>query len=268
MHQYPFQQKCVKHSLIPTKDRCFFLTVVAVNSNQNILRKFDEEMENLRNYVLKMGGLVEQQIRRATDALKTLDDSEAEAVVLNDKYINELEVSIDEECARILLRRQLASSDLRMVVTVIKTITDLERIGDEAEKIGRFALKLANSHEPRSYYTDILHLGDTVIKMLHDSLNAFARKDIEMAVEIASRDPEVDQEFERLSRMLMTHMMEDPREIRDVLRINWCARSLERVGDHSSNICEYVIYLVKGMDVRHISLEQIQERVGKNKHDR
>ena len=236
--------------------------------DQQISHKYNEELEDIGNKVLTMGGMVESQCRLALEALIEGDSGKAEVVATGDYKINKLEVDIDKECTDILARRQPTASDLRFILTVIKTITDLERIGDEAEKIGRFALKLANSHEPRSYYTDILHLGDTVIKMLHDSLNAFARKDIEMAVEIASRDPEVDQEFERLSRMLMTHMMEDPREIRDVLRINWCARSLERVGDHSSNICEYVIYLVKGMDVRHISLEQIQERVGKNKHDR
>ena len=235
--------------------------------DQHISHKYNEELEDIRNKVLTMGGMVENQCRLALEALIKGDSEKAEVVATGDYKINKLEVEIDQECTEILARRQPTASDLRFILTVIKTITDLERVGDEAEKVGRFALKLANSHEPQSYYTDIRHLGETAIEMLHDSLNAFARNDVEHAVEIASRDPEVDQEFERLSRMLMTHMMEDPREIKNVLRLNWCARSLERIGDHASNVCEYVIYLVKGMDVRHISLEQIQERVGKIKHD-
>ncbi len=236
--------------------------------DQHISHKYNEELEDIRNKVLTMGGMVENQCRLALESLIKGNSEKAEVVATGDYKINKLEVEIDQECTEILARRQPTASDLRFILTVIKTITDLERVGDEAEKIGRFALKLANKHEPQSYYTDIRHLGQTAIGMLHDSLNAFARNDVEHALNTASRDPEVDLEFERLSRMLMTHMMEDPREIKNVLRLNWCARSLERIGDHASNICEYVIYLVKGMDVRHISLEQIQERVGKIKYDR
>lgn len=232
--------------------------------DQHISQQYNQELEDLRNKVLVMGGMVENQCRLALDALIEGDSEKAEIVSTGDYKINKLEVEIDAECTDILARRQPAASDLRFIITVIKTITDLERVGDEAEKVGRFALKLASKHDRQPYYTDIRHLGDTAIGMLHDSLNAFARLDIDDAVAIAARDPEVDQEFERLTRMLITHMMEDPREIKNVLRLNWCARSLERIGDHSSNLCEYVIYLVKGMDVRHISLEQIQEKVRKD----
>lgn len=228
--------------------------------DQHISRKYNQELEDLRNKVMVMGGLVEKQCRNALDALIKGDSGLAESVATSDYKVNKLEVEIDAECTDILARRQPAASDLRMIMTVIKTITDLERIGDEAEKIGRFALKLANSHEQRSYYSDLNHLGEHVIEMLNGALDAFARMDVEAAVRVAGRDPEIDQEFESLTRMLITHMMEDPREVKNVLRLNWCARSLERVGDHATNICEYVIYLVKGNDVRHVSLGDIQEQ--------
>jgi phosphate transport system protein len=228
--------------------------------DQHISRKYNEELEELRNKVMTMGGLVEKQCRNALEALINGDSALAESVATNDYQINKMEVDIDSECTDILALRQPAASDLRMILTVIKTITDLERIGDEAEKIGRFALSLAKNHEPETYYSDLYHLGEHAIEMLHGSLDAFTRMDVEAAITVASRDPDIDQEFEALTRMLITHMMEDPREVKNVLRLNWCARSLERIGDHASNICEYVVYLVKGNDVRHISLEQIQEQ--------
>ncbi|MFW2440716.1 MAG: phosphate signaling complex protein PhoU [Arenicellales bacterium] len=228
--------------------------------DQHISRKYNEELEGLRNKVMTMGGMVEKQSRNALEALIKRDSSLAESVATSDYRVNSMEVEIDAECTDILARRQPAASDLRMIITVIKTITDLERIGDEAEKIGRFALKLANNQEPQSYYSELHHLGEHVIEMLHGALDAFARMDVDAAARVAGRDPEIDQEFEALTRMLITHMMEDPREVKNVLRLNWCARSLERIGDHSANICEYVIYLVKGHDVRHVSLEQIQEQ--------
>jgi phosphate transport system protein len=230
--------------------------------DQHISRKFNEELEDIRNRVMIMGGMVEKQCWTALSALIEGDSTKAESVATSDYQVNKMEVEIDAQCTDILARRQPAASDLRMILTVIKTITDLERIGDEAEKIGRFALSLADDHQPNTYYNDLKHLGEAVINMLHDSLDAFARMDVDEAITIAARDPQIDKEFDALGRLLITHMMEDPREIRNVLNLNWCARSLERIGDHSSNICEYVIYLVKGMDVRHVSLEQIQRALG------
>jgi phosphate transport system protein len=230
--------------------------------DQHISHKYNEELEDLRNKVMTMGGLVEEQCRTALEALMEGDSDKAETVATSDYQVNKMEVEIDAECTEILARRQPAASDLRMILTVIKTITDLERIGDEAEKVGRFALSLAHNHDRRAYYTDLNHLGQHVIEMLHDALNAFTRMDVREALSVAARDSEIDREFDALTRLLITHMMEDPREVRNVLHLNWCARSLERIGDHASNICEYVIYLVKGMDVRHISLEQIEEKLG------
>ena len=236
--------------------------MVAVNPDQNILRKFDEEMENLRNYVLKMGGFVEQQIRRSTDALKTLDDSEAEAVVLNDKSINELQVSIDEECALILLRRQLASSDLRMVVAVIKTITDLERIGDEAKRIAKMAIDISEQGGVfHNRYIGITHLSEHVIRMVHNVLDAFARLDAEAAFDVVRNDEKADAEYQSIMRQMLTYMMEDPRTISESLDIIQAARALERIGDHAMNIGEYVIYLVLGKDIRHVSIKDAERGV-------
>ena len=230
-----------------------------VNPNQHISQKFDEEMENLRNYVLKMGGHVEQQIRRATDALIKLDSNEAENVVQHDEYVNALEVSIDEECARILVRRQPAASDLRMVVAVIKTITDLERIGDEAERIAKMAINISEKDCVfHNRYIGITHLSEHVIRMVHNALDAFARLDTEEAFAVVRDDEKADAEYQSIMRQMLTYMMEDPRTISESLDIMQAARALERIGDHAMNIGEYIIYLVMGKDIRHISIHEIE----------
>lgn len=225
---------------------------------QHISHQFDEDLESLRSKVLNMGGLVEKQVENALMALTRSDSSLAEEVATSDYKINAMEVAIDEECTQVIAKRQPAASDLRLVVTVIKTITDLERIGDEAEKIGRHAVKLATVERTPTYFMEIKHLGEQVRKMLHDSLDAFARMDTENAMAIAQGDREINEEYDALVRQLITHMMEDPRAIKRALRVMWCARSLERIGDHAKNICEYVIYTVAGTDVRHTSFEQVK----------
>jgi len=232
------------------------------NTSQHISHKFDEEMETLRNQVLKMGGLVEQQIVGAVEAIQSMDVSDAEEIILKDHKVNALEVSIDEHCTRILAKRQPAASDLRMVVAVIKTITDLERIGDEAEKIAKMAIHLSEKDGRfSSRYAGIKHLGDHVRTMVHDVLDAYARLDVDAALKVVRDDEEADKEYQDLIRMLMTYMMEDPRQISEVLDVIWAARALERIGDHAKNIGEYVIYLVKGKDIRHVDIEQLDKEI-------
>ena len=225
---------------------------------QHISQQFDEELEDIRNRVMTMGGLVEQQLADAVSALSNIDAELAEVVITNDYKINALEVAIDEECVQILARRQPAAGDLRLVIAVIKTITDLERIGDEAERVGRMALHFAETGGESKMLVGMSHLGETVRNMLHDALDAFARMDTDAAITVAKQDAKADREYESILRELITYMMEDPRAIPNVLDVMWSARALERIGDRARNICEYVIYLVRGKDVRHVSLDQVE----------
>ncbi len=229
---------------------------------QHISHQYDEELESLRSKVLSMGGMVEKQVDNALLALTRSDSSLAEDVATSDYRINSMEVAIDEECTHVIARRQPAASDLRLVFAILKTITDLERVGDEAEKIGRHAVKLAADERTPTYFSELKHLGEQVRKMLHDCLDAFARMDHVSALAIAEGDRDINEEYDALSRQLITHMMEDPRSIKRSLRVMWCARSLERIGDHAKNICEYVIYTVAGKDIRHTSLDQVKAELG------
>lgn len=232
-----------------------------LNLTHHISRRFNAELEELRSNVLAMGGLVEQQLTDGLIALTTSDTELAEEVASSDYKVNTMEVTIDEKCNQILARRQPAASDLRLVVAIIKTITDLERIGDEAEKLGQLAVKLSDKSVTSSQFVELRHLGDHVKTMLHDALDAFARMDVADALRTIESDKQVNDEFESIMRQLITRMMEDPREIKNALRVSWCARALERIGDHASNICEYVVYLVKGKDIRHISVDKMREEL-------
>ena len=228
----------------------------ASDLTDHISRRFNKDLEDVRSNVLSMGGLVESQLTKAIVAI-VRGDSELGLKVANDDYkVNNLEVSIDEECGRILATRAPAASDLRLIVAVIKTITDLERIGDEAEKIGFLASRLAAMDRPPDSYRELKTLGTHVSHMVRDAMNAFARLDVAEALEVVREDENVDEEYEAIQRQCVTYMMEDPRSIKRVLNVTWAARSLERIGDHAKNICEYVIYMVQGKDVRHTDISQ------------
>ncbi len=232
--------------------------------DQHISRQFNEELEDIRNRVLTMGGLVEEQIDRAARALAKRDVELAHQVEETDDEVNFLERSIDEECQRILARRQPAATDLRLIITVIKTITDLERMGDETQKLGRMARRMAEDDTKAAEgVAEIENLAGHVGRMLHEALDAFARLDPEAALKVVQDDARVDREYESILRQCITFMMEDPRTVRRVLDTIWSARALERIGDHARNIGEYVIYLVGGEDVRHVPMDQIEEAATK-----
>ena len=209
--------------------------------SQHISRRYNEELEDIRSRVLAMGGLVEEQLKQAMQALESLNEDLAREVIDNDVKVNALEVSIDEECAVILARRQPAASDLRLVVAVIKTITDLERIGDEAKRIARMTRRLVHYDGASRLFTQIVILGERVRNMVHGTLDAFIHLDTETAVKIWSEDRFVDREYESLIRELMTYMMEDPHSIPVIVRAIFVARAIERIGDRAGNICEYII---------------------------
>ena len=230
-----------------------------MNTTQHTSQKYNHELEEARSKLMTMGGLVEAQVTNAIKALLDRDSALGEKVAYSDHEINAMEVALDEHCAEIIARRQPTASDLRLLITIIKVITDLERIGDEAEKVGRYAVEMTESATYGDLHNSLRHLGEHVKVMLGDTLDALARLDVAQAMQVVKNDQQVDDEFDSITRQLYTRMLEDPRNIKDSLNVTWCARSLERVGDHCKNICEYVIYLVKGKDVRHTNLESIRE---------
>ena len=228
---------------------------------QHISQQFNAELEDVRSHFLAMGGLVEKQVGDAMHSLLDADSALAVSVQANDHKINAMETRIDEELVRILARRQPAASDLRMIIAISKSLTDLERIGDEAAKIARYAQVLCEEGESPRGYMETRHIGNQVRLMIHDTLDAFARLDIEQAFKVMQADSEIDLEYKTATRALMTYMMEDPRYISRVLNVLWVLRGLERIGDHARNISEQLIYLVKGADVRHTSYEVIEKKI-------
>ncbi|MCD8547430.1 MAG: phosphate signaling complex protein PhoU [Aeromonadaceae bacterium] len=220
-----------------------------MNLNKHISGQFNTELDAVRNNVLAMGGLVEQQLGDALTALHQQDQDLARKVVETDLQVNSMEVSIDEECTRIIAKRQPAASDLRLILMISKTVTDLERMGDVAERLVRMVLN--NTSRPQPLLVSLESMGRQCIKMLHDALDAFARMDVEAAVQLYHDDDKIDQLYEGIIRQLMTYMMEDPRTIPQVMEVLWAARALERIGDRCQHISDYIIYCVKGKDVRH-----------------
>jgi phosphate transport system protein len=230
-------------------------------TSQHISQQFEKELQDIRSLVLAMGGLIEQQVANAQKALLTGDSELARSVISLDDEVNALEVSIDEECIQIIALRQPTAGDLRLIAGILKTITDLERIGDESVSIARMAMSLSEKGRPKTNYRELQSMGSHVLGMLRDALDAFARLDAEQAIKVAREDREIDAEYEAIIRQLITYMMEDPRTVTKTIDMMWSARSLERIGDHASNICEHVIYLVEGKDVRHLSIEKMEEVV-------
>ncbi len=228
---------------------------------QHISRQFNEEMEDIRNKVLAMGGLVEQQVDLATKAFMSFDMESAEKVVQQDQLVNDLEKNIDHDCTEIMAKRQPAAFDLRMLIATIKIITDLERIGDEAARIAKMTMRLEGADFYQDKYYEIEHLLEMVKEMLNGALDAYARTDIDEVIAITGQDAKVDREYTSITRQLITQMMENPRNITRALDMLWTARALERIGDHSCNVCEHVIYMVKGKDVRHLSREELEQTV-------
>lgn len=227
--------------------------------SEHIFKQYDAELESVRAKVLEMGGLVEQQIVNALEALIKADPKLAKEVMDNDHRVNALEVQVDEDCSHIIARRQPAAGDLRMVMMMVKTITDLERIGDEATKIARTAQKIYDEdrmYKPR--FNEIKAMVALVREMLRTALDGFARLDISKTVEVAKQDEQVDEQFRASMRQLITFMLEDPRTISMSLEVLFVAKAIERIGDHAKNIAEYVVYMVKGKDVRHISVQEME----------
>jgi phosphate transport system protein len=229
--------------------------------SHHISSRYNSDLERLRSSVLEMGGLVERQLTQAIGGITEPDARVMVRVAQEELRVNQLERSLDEDCSRILATRGPTASDLRLIITILKTITDLERIGDEGEKVAAIAARLAIRERPNNRYRELRNLGELVAGMVHDTLDAFARFDTRLALEVLRRDRTVDEEYEAIHRQNITFMMEDPRSIRRALDVMWVVRSLERIGDHAKNICEYLIYLVLGKDVRHTKIEEIEKEL-------
>jgi len=228
----------------------------------HISGQFNKELEDIRNKVLTMGGLVEQQIELAVQAFTTGDVELAEQVIKQDNDVDTLEMAIDLECTQILALRQPAAFDLRLLLTVIKIINELEIIGDLAERIAKSAIQLSETTDGKiDQYHELHHMTDLVKDMLHGALDAFARMTIDGVTAITGMDDSVDREYTSIVRQLITHMMEDPRNITRSLNVLWTVRAMERIGDHACYICEHLVFMIKGEAVRHLSQGQLEKKL-------
>jgi len=236
-----------------------------VTNSQHISQQFEKELQDVRSRVLAMGGLLELQVSNALEALMTGNTELARMAIDADKEVKSLEMSIDEECIQIIALRQPTAGDLRLVTGILKTITDLERIGDEATSIAKMALNLSEKDRPKKNYRELQTLGTHVCTMLCDALDAFARFDVDQAFQVANEDQYIDAEYESIVRQLITYMMEDPRAITRVIDMIWSARSLECIADHAHNVCKHIIYLVEGKDVRHLSIEKMEKMLNRTR---
>ncbi|MCJ8299430.1 MAG: phosphate signaling complex protein PhoU [Pseudomonadales bacterium] len=231
--------------------------------SSHISKKFNEELEQIRTELLAMGGIVERQVHQSIEALLTGDMQLAEEALAIDLQTNQMELNIDEHCTSIIARRQPAAGDLRLIVAISKAVVDLERMGDEAVRICRQTLEMQTRGSTQHGFQEVRHIGNLVRSMVKDVLTAFARGDVEQAYRVAKNDGAVDQEYRSAMRTLVSLMMEDPRSISSCLNVIWVLRSLERIGDHSRNMAEHIIYLVSGQNVRHLSLNDMKSAMEK-----
>ncbi|MFL0800805.1 MAG: phosphate signaling complex protein PhoU [Agarilytica sp.] len=233
-----------------------------MNLDQHISQQYNADLEHLRTELLEMGGLVEEQLSNAIEAIETASSDLAEKVLNVEDEVDARELKIDSECMSVLARRQPAASDLRLVMVVSKAIRDLERMGDESHKIAKMAIALNvdGGGTPRGF-VELRHLATGVKKIVRSALDAFARYDVDAAISVVRDDKAIDTEYKTAVREMITYMMEDPRQITRVINILWTLRALERIGDHARNIAEHVIYLVHGMDVRHTSIRDIEKQL-------
>jgi len=230
--------------------------------NEHTHKQFDTELESIRTGVLAMGGLVETQLARAIGALEDDDTDGVDRIGADEQQINQMQMTIDQQCTQIIAKRQPTAIDLRMIMTITKIVNDLERVGDEVKKVAYKAAQARGSDQlTRIRYFDAVRAATSARDMLQLALDAFARLDPAAAAEVIDRDEEIDAAFSAIMRQLVSYMMEDPRTITPALEIVFIAKSIERIGDHAKNIAEAVVQLVKGKDVRHASAEQIRAEV-------
>lgn len=232
-----------------------------MTTGQHISHKFDEEVEEVTSSVLSMGGVVVQQIENAVKALLAGDKEMAEEVIEDDLKVNTFDVDIDEMCNSIIVMRQPTATDLRLIMAIIKTTSDLERMGDEAKRIARQAIDISKRGALPEQFDSIEQMSTRVTGMLNKALDAFARRDVDESFNVIHLDRKVDKDYENLVRQQITYMMEDPRKIPVAIDLLWSSRALERIGDRACNICEYVIYLVKGKDVRHVEIKELKKHL-------
>lgn len=228
---------------------------------KHISHQFNTEMGDLKSNLLAMGALVEQQVSAAMQAFITADAASAREIRDRDKQVDAMELGIDEEANQLIARRQPAAGDLRLILAVVKMVADIERIGDEAKKIARFAVALEKQGAAPMGALEIRHIGVQVNTMLHAALQAFQQFDSTMALQVMREDEAVDKEYRSAVRALVTFMMEDARSITGCLNVMWVLRSLERVGDHAGNLAEQVIFMVEGTDVRHAPMQVARDAV-------
>ena len=231
-----------------------------MSDNHHTSKNFDLELESLRTRVLQMGGLAEQQVRRAIDGLYSGDTPLLEAVISDDDRVNQMEIEIDALCNQVIAKRQPTAIDLRMIVSVLKAISDIERVGDKARKIARLGISIA-SQPSGPLNVELNHMTETALRMLRLSLDGFARLDLALVTEAVRLDEQVNAEYRGVARQLITYMMEDPRTITRSLDILTIAKAIERIGDHATNIAEYVVYMVKGLNVRHATADEVEAQL-------